>query len=49
MQSRKTQEVERKTGMRCAVVCGRLPPEIKEQAALLNDPEMILWLGAMPL
>ena len=26
--------------MRCAVVYGRLPPEIRsEQAALLNDPE----------
>ena len=33
-------EVERKTGMRCAVVYGRLPPEIRsEQAALFNDPE----------
>ncbi|KIK01317.1 hypothetical protein K443DRAFT_98809 [Laccaria amethystina LaAM-08-1] len=32
-------EVERKTGMRCAVVYGRLPPEIRsEQAALFNDP-----------
>ena len=34
-------EVERKTGMRCAVVYGRLPPEIRsKQAALLNDPEI---------
>ena len=33
-------EVERKTGMRCAVVYGWLPPEIRiEQAALFNDPE----------
>ena len=32
-------EVERKTGMRWAVVYGRLPPEIRsEQAALFNDP-----------
>jgi len=31
--------VERKTGMRCAVVYGRLPPEIRsEQASLFNDP-----------
>ena len=34
-------EVERKRGMRCAVVYGRLPPEIRsEQAALFNDPEI---------
>ena len=33
------QAVERQTGMRCAVVYGRLPPEIRsEQAALFNDP-----------
>ena len=33
-------EVERKTGMRCAVVNRRVPPEIRsEQAALLNDQE----------
>ena len=31
--------MERKIGMRCVVVHGRLPPEIREQAALLNDPE----------
>ena len=32
--------VERKTGMRCAVVNGRLPPKIRsEQEALFNDPE----------
>lgn len=32
-------KVERTTGMRCAVVYGRLPPEIRsEQAALFNDP-----------
>ncbi|KAF8877379.1 P-loop containing nucleoside triphosphate hydrolase protein [Infundibulicybe gibba] len=32
-------QVEEKTGMRCAVVYGRLPPEIRsEQAALFNDP-----------
>jgi len=31
--------VEEATGMRCAVVYGRLPPEIRsEQAALFNDP-----------
>ncbi|PPQ65827.1 hypothetical protein CVT24_012054 [Panaeolus cyanescens] len=31
--------VEEKTGMRCAVVYGRLPPEVRsEQAALFNDP-----------
>ena len=34
-------EVERKRGMRCAVVYGRLPPEIRsQQAALFNDPEI---------
>lgn len=33
-------KVEEKTGMRCAVVYGRLPPEIRsEQAALFNDPD----------
>lgn len=32
-------QVELKTGMRCAVAYGRLPPEIRsEQAALFNDP-----------
>lgn len=32
--------VEEVTGMRCAVVYGRLPPEIRsEQAALFNDPD----------
>ncbi|KAF9528227.1 P-loop containing nucleoside triphosphate hydrolase protein [Crepidotus variabilis] len=32
--------VEEQTGMRCAVVYGRLPPEVRsEQAALFNDPE----------
>ncbi len=32
--------VEDTTGMRCAVVYGRLPPEIRsEQAALFNDPD----------
>ncbi|KAJ7490041.1 P-loop containing nucleoside triphosphate hydrolase protein [Mycena galericulata] len=32
-------EVEAQTKMRCAVVYGRLPPEIRsEQAALFNDP-----------
>ncbi|TFK65339.1 hypothetical protein BDN72DRAFT_773495 [Pluteus cervinus] len=32
-------QVEEKTGMRCAVVYGKLPPEIRsEQAALFNDP-----------
>ena len=31
--------VEEKTGLRCAVVYGRLPPEVRsEQAALFNDP-----------
>jgi ATP-dependent RNA helicase SUPV3L1/SUV3 len=31
--------IEEKTGLRCAVVYGRLPPEIRaEQAALFNDP-----------
>ena len=31
--------VQEKTGMRCAVVYGRLPPEVRsEQAALFNDP-----------
>ncbi|KAF9481322.1 P-loop containing nucleoside triphosphate hydrolase protein [Pholiota conissans] len=32
--------VEEVTGMRCAVVYGRLPPEVRsEQAALFNDPD----------
>lgn len=32
-------DIEEKTGLRCAVVYGRLPPEIRaEQAALFNDP-----------
>ncbi|KAJ7215325.1 hypothetical protein B0H12DRAFT_1213359 [Mycena haematopus] len=32
-------QVELRTGMRCAVVYGKLPPEIRsEQAALFNDP-----------
>ena len=31
--------IEEKTGLRCAVIYGRLPPEIRaEQAALFNDP-----------
>ncbi|TQS38649.1 hypothetical protein Golomagni_00841 [Golovinomyces magnicellulatus] len=33
------QEIEKKTGKRCAVVYGSLPPEIRaQQAALFNDP-----------
>ncbi|KAJ7145009.1 P-loop containing nucleoside triphosphate hydrolase protein [Mycena crocata] len=33
-------QVEAQTGLRCAVVYGRLPPEIRsEQAALFNDPD----------
>jgi ATP-dependent RNA helicase SUPV3L1/SUV3 len=32
-------DIEEKTGLRCAVIYGRLPPEIRaEQAALFNDP-----------
>lgn len=32
--------IEEKTGLRCAVVYGRLPPEIRaEQAALFNNPD----------
>jgi ATP-dependent RNA helicase SUPV3L1/SUV3 len=32
-------DIEEKTGLRCAVVYGRLPPEIRaDQAALFNDP-----------
>jgi ATP-dependent RNA helicase SUPV3L1/SUV3 len=32
-------DIEKKTGLRCAVIYGRLPPEIRaEQAALFNDP-----------
>ena len=32
-------KIEEETGLRCAVVYGRLPPEIRaEQAALFNDP-----------
>jgi ATP-dependent RNA helicase SUPV3L1/SUV3 len=32
-------QVEERTGMRCAVAYGRLPPELRsEQAALFNDP-----------
>ena len=31
--------IEERTGLRCAVIYGRLPPEIRaEQAALFNDP-----------
>jgi ATP-dependent RNA helicase SUPV3L1/SUV3 len=34
------QVVENRTGLRCAVVYGRLPPEVRsEQAALFNDPD----------
>ena len=34
------EKVEEKTGLRCAVAYGRLPPEIRsEQAALFNDPK----------
>ncbi|KAG6861788.1 hypothetical protein C0995_012292 [Termitomyces sp. Mi166 len=33
-------EIERRSPLRCAVVYGRLPPEIRsEQAALFNDPD----------
>ena len=33
-------KVEERTGLRCAVAYGRLPPEIRsEQAALFNDPQ----------
>jgi hypothetical protein len=33
-------EIEEKTGLKCAVVYGRLPPEIRaEQAARFNDPK----------
>jgi ATP-dependent RNA helicase SUPV3L1/SUV3 len=36
---RLTKIIEEKTGNRCAVIYGRLPPEIRaEQAALFNDP-----------
>ena len=32
-------EIEEKTGLKCAIIYGRLPPEIRsEQAALFNDP-----------
>ncbi|KAM6500964.1 P-loop containing nucleoside triphosphate hydrolase protein [Amanita muscaria] len=32
--------IENRTGMRCAVVYGKLPPEVRsEQARLFNDPE----------
>lgn len=34
------EQVERVTGLRCAIAYGRLPPEIRtEQAALFNDPD----------
>ncbi|KAL9714636.1 RNA helicase [Leucoagaricus gongylophorus] len=34
------QEIETSTGLRCAVVYGKLPPEIRsEQAALFNNPD----------
>lgn len=34
------QEIEKTTKLRCAVIYGRLPPEIRsEQAALFNDPD----------
>ncbi|KAF7777881.1 hypothetical protein Agabi119p4_3953 [Agaricus bisporus var. burnettii] len=33
-------EIEKKSGLKCAVVYGKLPPEIRsEQAALFNDPD----------
>lgn len=33
-------KIEAETGLRCAVIYGRLPPEIRsEQAALFNDPD----------
>ena len=33
-------QIERETGMRCAIIYGRLPPEVRaEQAALFNDPD----------
>jgi len=33
-------KIEERTGLRCAVAYGRLPPEIRsEQAALFNDPQ----------
>lgn len=34
------QEIESKTGLRCALAYGRLPPEVRnEQAAKFNDPD----------
>ncbi|KAF9511170.1 hypothetical protein BS47DRAFT_1377270 [Hydnum rufescens UP504] len=34
------QSIERKTGLKCAVAYGRLPPEVRsEQAQYFNDPE----------
>lgn len=34
------EEIEKESGMKCAVVYGKLPPEIRsEQAALFNDPD----------
>lgn len=34
------EKIERETGLRCAVVYGRLPPEVRaEQAELFNDPD----------
>ncbi|KAA1475850.1 P-loop containing nucleoside triphosphate hydrolase protein [Dentipellis sp. KUC8613] len=34
------ERIENETGLRCALVYGRLPPEIRsEQAALFNDPD----------
>ncbi|KAF9011933.1 P-loop containing nucleoside triphosphate hydrolase protein [Cyathus striatus] len=33
-------QIEKTTGMKCAIVYGKLPPEIRsEQAALFNDPD----------
>ena len=33
-------QIERETGMRCAIIYGRLPPEVRaEQAALFNGPD----------
>ena len=34
------EEIEKSTGLRCAVVYGGLPPEVRsEQATLFNDPD----------
>lgn len=46
---RAKESIEKKTGLKCAVAYGRLPPELRaEQAALFNDPnsELDVMVGS---